>query len=393
VLAIEASRFARNGRDWHMLIEFCGLVGTILVDEDGICDPRHPNDRLLLGMKGTMSELELSLFRQRSQEALRQKAKRGALSLIAEFLAPLKFANDARITGRGDKCREPVKARHNRVLDNRPPGGRLRGLFCAWCGGELGNPHAQLHGPAAAPRHRAGAMEVLSADASLQRDRQLGLGTETRKHRTMALNAAHSSGSDRQLAPRDVAFGKLPNSVIRNPLVSAGDLVMIAYRCTFGDDERGYGLNPTVLKGIVRSGFGRETTALREFEAITRITKGDESVAAKSEVVVGCHPRHPHDVAISDHALLGWLHDDFGCNLAERADMTYADEDKIAALEEYRPGQHLNSLALIGKRIIAEVFGGAGDHIGPLYRSDAPPMFHLPPGVPATYDADAADSG
>ena len=81
VLAIEASRLARNGRDWHMLIEFCGLVGTILVDEDGIDDPRHPNDRLLLGMKGTMSELELSLFRQRSQEALRQKARRGALFL------------------------------------------------------------------------------------------------------------------------------------------------------------------------------------------------------------------------------------------------------------------------------------------------------------------------
>jgi DNA invertase Pin-like site-specific DNA recombinase len=68
-------------RDWHTLIEFCGLVGTILVDEDGIYDPRHPNDRLLLGMKGTMSELELSLFRQRSQEALRQKARRGALFL------------------------------------------------------------------------------------------------------------------------------------------------------------------------------------------------------------------------------------------------------------------------------------------------------------------------
>src|SRR6201982_1746677 len=81
VFAIEASRLARNGRDWHTLIEFCGLVGTIIVDEDGIYDPRHPNDRLLLGMKGTMSELELSLFRQRSQEALKQKARRGALVL------------------------------------------------------------------------------------------------------------------------------------------------------------------------------------------------------------------------------------------------------------------------------------------------------------------------
>jgi DNA invertase Pin-like site-specific DNA recombinase len=81
VFAIEASRLARNGRDWHTLIEFCGLVGAILVDEDGIYNPRHPNDRLLLGMKGTMSELELSLFRQRSQAALRQMARRGALVL------------------------------------------------------------------------------------------------------------------------------------------------------------------------------------------------------------------------------------------------------------------------------------------------------------------------
>lgn len=81
VFAIEASRLARNGRDWHTLIEFCGLVGTVIVDEDGIYDPRHPNDRLLLGMKGAMSELELSLFRQRSHEALKQKARRGALFL------------------------------------------------------------------------------------------------------------------------------------------------------------------------------------------------------------------------------------------------------------------------------------------------------------------------
>src|ERR1700686_1428539 len=81
VFAIEASRLARNGRDWHTLVEFCGLVGAIIVDEDGVYESRHSNDRLLLGMKGTMSELELSLFRQRSQEALKQKARRGALFL------------------------------------------------------------------------------------------------------------------------------------------------------------------------------------------------------------------------------------------------------------------------------------------------------------------------
>ncbi len=79
VLAVEASRLARNGRDWHTLLEFCGLVGCLLADEDGVYDVRLPNDRLLLGMKGTMSEMELSILRQRSLEALRQKARRGEL--------------------------------------------------------------------------------------------------------------------------------------------------------------------------------------------------------------------------------------------------------------------------------------------------------------------------
>jgi len=81
VLSIEASRLARNGRDWHTLLEFCGVVGTLIVDEDGVYDPRSPNDRLLLGMKGTMSEMELSMFRQRSLEARKQKARRGELVL------------------------------------------------------------------------------------------------------------------------------------------------------------------------------------------------------------------------------------------------------------------------------------------------------------------------
>jgi len=79
VISIEASRLARNGRDWHTLLEFCALVGCVIVDEDGVYDPRSVNDRLLLGMKGTMSEMELSLLRQRSVEALKLKAARGDL--------------------------------------------------------------------------------------------------------------------------------------------------------------------------------------------------------------------------------------------------------------------------------------------------------------------------
>jgi excisionase family DNA binding protein len=77
VFAVEASRLARNGHEWHRLLEFCGIVDTLIVDHDGVYDPKHPNDRLLLGLKGTMSEMETATFRQRSQEAIRQMARRG----------------------------------------------------------------------------------------------------------------------------------------------------------------------------------------------------------------------------------------------------------------------------------------------------------------------------
>jgi len=79
VFALEASRLARNGRDWHTLLEYCALVNCLIIDEEGVHDPKLTNDRLLLGMKGTFSELELSILRQRSHEALRLKAKRGEL--------------------------------------------------------------------------------------------------------------------------------------------------------------------------------------------------------------------------------------------------------------------------------------------------------------------------
>jgi DNA invertase Pin-like site-specific DNA recombinase len=82
VFCIAASRLARNGRDWHHLIELCGMVGAVVIDPDGVYDPALVNDRLLLGLKGTMSEFELNLLRQRSFEAIRQKARRGELRLL-----------------------------------------------------------------------------------------------------------------------------------------------------------------------------------------------------------------------------------------------------------------------------------------------------------------------
>ncbi len=81
VFCVEASRLARNGRDWHHLIDLCGMVGAVVVDLDGVYDPTLTNDRLLLGMKGTISEFESNLFRQRSTEAILQKARRGELHI------------------------------------------------------------------------------------------------------------------------------------------------------------------------------------------------------------------------------------------------------------------------------------------------------------------------
>jgi excisionase family DNA binding protein len=77
VFASGASRLARNGPEWHHLLEFCAIVDTLIIDQDGVYDPKHPNDRLLLGLKGMMSEMEVTTFRQRSQEAVRQMARRG----------------------------------------------------------------------------------------------------------------------------------------------------------------------------------------------------------------------------------------------------------------------------------------------------------------------------
>ena len=85
VLCLDASRLARNGRDWHHLLELCGLVEARVIDPDGVYDPCRPNDRLLLGMKGSISEFELGLIRARMFEAARAKAHRGELRISVPF--------------------------------------------------------------------------------------------------------------------------------------------------------------------------------------------------------------------------------------------------------------------------------------------------------------------
>jgi DNA invertase Pin-like site-specific DNA recombinase len=79
VLGLECSRLARNSADWHQLLELCGMTGTLICDEDGLYDPRNFNDRLLLGMKGQMSEAELHFIKARLRGGVLSKARRGDL--------------------------------------------------------------------------------------------------------------------------------------------------------------------------------------------------------------------------------------------------------------------------------------------------------------------------
>ena len=79
VLGLECSRLARNSADWHQLLELCGMTGTLICDEDGLYDPRTFNDRLLLGMKGQMSEAELHFIRARLRGGILSRARRGEL--------------------------------------------------------------------------------------------------------------------------------------------------------------------------------------------------------------------------------------------------------------------------------------------------------------------------
>jgi DNA invertase Pin-like site-specific DNA recombinase len=94
VLGLEASRLARNNRDWYRLLDLCGVVDTLLGDADGVYHPGQFNDRLLLGLKGTMSEAELHLIRSRLAGGLWEKARRGELAVHL----PVGYDHDA--TGR-----------------------------------------------------------------------------------------------------------------------------------------------------------------------------------------------------------------------------------------------------------------------------------------------------
>src|SRR4030088_1957701 len=83
VAAREVSRFARNSRDWQQLVEMCRVVDTLLIDQETVYAPRLGNDRLLLGLKGSLNEYELDLLRARAVDGQREKARRGELLIAA----------------------------------------------------------------------------------------------------------------------------------------------------------------------------------------------------------------------------------------------------------------------------------------------------------------------
>ena len=99
ILGIEMSRLARSNRDWHQLLEVCALFGTLIADMDGVYDPRDYNDRLLLGLKGTMSEAELYIIKQRMYQGKLNKAKRGELG----FQVPIGYTRRPS----GEICLDP----------------------------------------------------------------------------------------------------------------------------------------------------------------------------------------------------------------------------------------------------------------------------------------------
>jgi DNA invertase Pin-like site-specific DNA recombinase len=103
VMGLEVSRLARNSTDWHRLLEICALADSLILDEDGIYDPAHFNDRLLLGLKGTMSEAELHVLRARLRGGILNKARRGELEMrlpigfVYDNQAKVRFDPDVRV--------------------------------------------------------------------------------------------------------------------------------------------------------------------------------------------------------------------------------------------------------------------------------------------------------
>ena len=134
VLCLNASRLARNGRDWHHLLELCGLVQARVIDLDGIYDPCRPNDRLLLGMKGSISEFELGVLRTRMLDAARAKAA-GCEALGGRARSRLR-GSSLRVPEAADPCERACRSgsRRRRAVGLRPsPRADRASPWHRWC--------------------------------------------------------------------------------------------------------------------------------------------------------------------------------------------------------------------------------------------------------------------
>src|ERR1700726_3963188 len=160
VCAREVSRFARNSRDWQQLIEMCRVVDTVLVDQETIYAPRHGNDRLLLGLKGSLNEYELDLLRQRSLSARYEKARRGELIVAAPVgfvKAGDRYEKDPdRRVQEAIRLVRPSDLRSGRCLrsDRRGQGRHPLGRSSRW-GDGAGRPRSSVRGRCQSGRQRS----------------------------------------------------------------------------------------------------------------------------------------------------------------------------------------------------------------------------------------------
>jgi len=142
ILGIEMSRLARSCRDWHQLLEVCAVFGSLIGDPDGVYDPRNYNDRLLLGLKGTMSEAELHVLKQRMLAGRRAKAERG------ELATPLPMGYVRRLSGEISKDPdEQAQGVIGLIFEQFERLGTLNGVLQYLVQYQIRLPHRIVNGP------------------------------------------------------------------------------------------------------------------------------------------------------------------------------------------------------------------------------------------------------
>ncbi len=202
VMGLEVSRLARNNSDWHRLLEICALTQTLILDEDGLYDPATFNDRLLLGLKGTMSEAELHVLRARLRGGILNQARRGALKL--PLPVGLAYREDGQVILAPD---EQVQQALHLLFATFRRTGSASAVVRAFAEQELRFPRRVRTGP-----HRG---EVIWRP--LQHDTVLDVLHNPRYAGAFVFGRTRTQptvegGSRRTLVPRDQWFALLPGS-------------------------------------------------------------------------------------------------------------------------------------------------------------------------------------